>query len=215
MSRQPPEERGTPWWIVFGVFVALPVAVAFFISREAGAQLIRRKAIASSHGWAVEVKNEGQRGWILHGFHRDLEFEGVHLLRVGGGTGWRLRMPAGRQFPSWVLFARRGTEWKASEFGTISTLVTRSELPPEVELPSLPDVRVFASQGEPLLALDPLIAAARTLSSLQGPVALSLVDDGVVLDGPGDLPEGEGLRPYLDFTAGVVRLFSPDAGPVP
>ena len=83
MSSSPPTttQRGTPWWVVLGIFVVLPVTLSFVLSRQAAAQLIRRKAVASSHGWAIENKNEGQRVWILHGFHRDVEFEAVHLLR--------------------------------------------------------------------------------------------------------------------------------------
>ncbi len=214
MSTQglPQEEKGTPWWVVFLIFVVLPVTVAFFISRHAGAQLIRRKAIASSHGWAIEVKNEGQRGWVLHGFHRDVEFEAVHLLREGGGTAWRLRMGAGRSFGSWLLVSAPGLEWRARDFGTISTLVTRDALPPKVATPaSLGELEVFGD-AQDLLALDPLVHHLAALKRLPTPVAVSLVDDAVVLDGLGDLPEGEALLPYLDFAAITVRIFSPDAG---
>lgn len=214
MSSEPKEERGTPWWVVFGVFVVLPVAAAYFISREAGAQQIRRKAIASAHGWAVEVKNEGQRGWILRGFHRDAQFEAVHLLRVGGGNAWRVRMPVAKSFPSWLLVATKGTAWQPGDFGTISTLVTRTELPPVLMAPpaAWSGFQVFAPADEPLLALDPLVKGVATLGSLKGEVAVSLVDDGVVLDGQGPLPEGEALVPYLDFASGLAQLFSADAG---
>lgn len=213
-SSQPKEEKGTPWWVVFLVFVALPVTLAFVISRQAGAQLIRRRAIASSHGWAIEVKNEGRRGWILHGFHRDVEFEAAHLIREGGGTAWRLRMPAGRTFPAWLLVRTPGADWQPRDYGTISTLVTRDALPPLAPTPSaLGELEVFANADEVLLALDPLVkqlSAVRTVGQL--PLSLSLVDDAVVLDGQGDLPEGEALLPYLDLAASVVRVFSPDAG---
>lgn len=209
---QPKEEKGTPWWVVFLVFVVLPVTVAFFISRHAAAQLIRRKAIASAHGWAIEVKGEGQRSWVLHGFHRDLEFEAVHLLREGGGTAWRLRMGTGRSFGSWLLVSASGMGWRARDFGTISTLVVREALPPKQATPAnLGALEVYGDAVE-LLALDPLVAQLATLERLPTPVAVSLVDDGVVIDGLGDLPEGEALLPYLDFVAGTVRLFAPDAG---
>ena len=75
------------------VFIVVPLALAFVISRQAGAQQIRRKAIAKSYNWAVENKNEGQLAWILRGFHRDVPFEAVALLREGGGAAWRVRMP--------------------------------------------------------------------------------------------------------------------------
>lgn len=213
MSSSPPTttQRGTPWWVVLGIFVVLPVTLSFVLSRQAAAQLIRRKAVASSHGWAIENKNEGQRVWILHGFHRDVEFEAVHLLREGGGTAWRLRMPLGRQVPSWVLVTSPGVDWPAPTYGTISTLTTRSELPPP--LPDAPGGLLV--RAAPQVATEMLLPPVVTLLSnakLPGEWTVSFVDDAVVLDGAGDLPEGEGLLPWLELSASLVRVFSPDAG---
>lgn len=205
-----PKPRSAPWWLVVGIFVVVPVTLSFIISRQAAAQQIRRKAIASSHGWAIENKNEGQRAWILHGFHRDVEFEAVHLLREGGGTAWRLRMPLGREVPSWVLVAKPG-DWRAIDFGTISTLVTRSELPPV----ATGGPAAFTTYGAPAVVtemLRPQVMSALSSTTLPGVFALSFVDDAVMIDGAGDLPEGEALVPWLDFSASLVRVFSPDAG---
>lgn len=212
MSGETQQRKKTaPWWLVMGLFVVLPVVVAFFISRQAAAQHIRRKAIASSHGWALENKNEGRRAWVLHGFHRDVEFEAVQLLREGGGTAWRARMPLGRQVPSWVLVTRPGADWRPLDFGTISTLVTRSELPPPVAS-GLQGFEVRAAPDAAALMLTPEVVSAVTKTTQPGQWAVSFVDDGVVLDGLGDLPEGEALVPWLDLLATLVRVFSPDAG---
>jgi hypothetical protein len=45
-----------------------------------------------------------------------------------------------------------------------------------------------------------------------GALNVSFVDDAVVMDGSGDLPEGEALLPWLELSARLVRVFSPDAG---
>ncbi|MBL8919836.1 MAG: hypothetical protein JNJ54_13290 [Myxococcaceae bacterium] len=204
------QERLTPWWLVMAIFVLLPVVVAFLISRQAAAQQIRRKAIASSHGWAIENRNEGQRAWVLHGFHRDVEFEAVQLLREGGGTAWRLRMPLGRVAPSWVLVSRTPT-WRAQDFGTISTLLTRSELPP----PATGGPTGYSVWGAPEVQatfLSPPVVALLTAATFEGQWAVSFADDGVVVDGLGAMPEGEALLPWLDLAAALVRVFSPDAG---
>jgi hypothetical protein len=204
-------ERGTPWWVVLGVFVVLPVTVSFVLSRQAAAQLIRRRAVASAHGWAIETKNEGQRAWILHGFHHDVEFEAVHLLREGGGTAWRLRMPLGRQVSSWVLVTSPGVDWAASRYGTVSTLVTRTELPPT--LPDAPaGLFVRAAPQVATELLRPPVIGLLSSAKLPGQWAVSFVDDALVLDGDGDLPEGEALLPWLELGARMVRVFSPDAG---
>ncbi len=213
MSSVPPttSQRATPWWAVLGIFVVLPVTLAFVLSRQAGAQLIRRRAIASSHGWAVEKKNEGQREWILHGFHRDVEFEAVHLLREGGGTAWRLRMPLGRQVSSWVLVTSPGLDWPAPMYGTISTLVARSELPPpRSDAPA--GLTVFAAPQAATEILLPPVVTLVSSAKLPGAWAVSFVDDAIVMDGSGALPEGEALLPWLDLAASLVRVFSPDAG---
>lgn len=202
---KPAPARTTPWWVVLVVFVVIPVSLAFLISRQAAARQIRRKAIASSHGWAIENRNEGQRAFILRGFHRDVEFEAVQLLREGGGTAWRLRMAAGRTFPEWTLVVIGERPLRAEDFGTISTLVTRQQLPPA---------------GAPLGALKvsgpPPSEAVRSVlerAALEVPgLAVSLVDDGVVLDGEGELPEGEALVPVLDLAVAVVRALGPDGG---
>lgn len=206
----PPKPRSAPWWLVVVIFVVVPVTLSFIISRQAAAQHIRRKAIASSHGWALENKNEGQRAWILHGFHRDVEFEAVHLLREGGGTGWRLRMPLGREVPSWVLLTKEGT-WRAIDFGTISTLVTRRELPPVAS----GGPAGFTTWGAPAIVaemLRPQVMSVLSSTTLPGAFGVSFVDDAVMIDGAGDLPEGEALLPWLDLGASLVRVFSPDAG---
>lgn len=213
MSGEPtkPTQRGTPWWVVLGVFVVLPVTLGFVLSRQAGAQLIRRRAIASSHGWAVEKKNEGQREWILHGVHRDVEFEAVHLLREGGGTAWRLRMPLGREVSSWVLVTSPGLDWPAPLYGTISTLVARSALPPTVsDAPGGLIVRSSPQAASEMLS--PPVVGLLSNAKLPGDWAVSFVDDAVVMDGAGALPEGEALLPWLDLAASLVRVFSPDAG---
>jgi hypothetical protein len=207
---QPKRPRLAPWWLVMGVFVLLPVVVAFLISRQAAAQQIRRKAIASSHGWAIENRNEGQRAWVLHGFHRDVEFEAVQLLREGGGTAWRLRMPLGRVVPSWVLASRTAT-WRPQDFGTISTLVTRSELPP-AGAGGLAGYTVWGAAEVQATFLSPPVAGLLSAAAFEGQWAVSFVDDGVVVDGLGAMPEGEALLPWLDLTAALVRVFSPDAG---
>ncbi len=211
MTTTPSKPRTAPWWLVVGIFVVVPVTLSFIISRQAAAQHVRRKAIASSHGWALENKNEGQRAWILHGFHRDVEFEAVQLLREGGGTSWRLRMPLGREVPSWVLFAKPH-DWRAIDFGTISTLVTRSELPPVF---TSGGPAGFTTSGAPAVVaevLRPQVMSALSATTLPGVFAVSFVDDAVMIDGVGDLPEGEALLPWLDLSAALVRVFSPDAG---
>lgn len=210
MTTTPSKPRTAPWWLVVGIFVVVPVTLSFIISRQAAAQHVRRKAIASSHGWAIENKNEGQRAWILHGFHRDVEFEAVQLLREGGGTSWRLRMPLGREVPSWVLFAKP-YEWRAIDFGTISTLTTRTELPPV----ATGGPAGFTTSGAPAVVaevLRPQVMTALSATTLPGVFAVSFVDDAVMIDGLGDLPEGEALLPWLDLSASLVRVFSPDAG---
>ncbi|MER2561044.1 MAG: hypothetical protein ABTQ32_10010 [Myxococcaceae bacterium] len=210
MTTTPSKPRTAPWWLVVGIFVVVPVTLSFIISRQAAAQHVRRKAIASSHGWALENKNEGQRAWILHGFHRDVEFEAVQLLREGGGTSWRLRMPLGREVPSWVLFAKP-YEWRAIDFGTISTLTTRTELPPV----ATGGPAGFTTSGAPAVVaevLRPQVMSALSATTLPGVFAVSFVDDAVMIDGVGDLPEGEALLPWLDLSASLVRVFSPDAG---
>ncbi|MDP3238224.1 MAG: hypothetical protein Q8S33_19375 [Myxococcales bacterium] len=213
MSSSPPttKPRGTPSWVVLGIFVVLPVTLAFVLSRQAGAQLIRHRAIASSHGWTVEKKNEGQREWILHGFHRDVEFEAVHLLRQGGGTAWRLRMPLGREVSSWVLVMSPGVDWPAPTYGTISTLTTRTELPPL--LPDAPGgLLVRAAPQAANEVLLPPVVNLLSAAKLPGEWTVSFVDDGIVMDGSGALPEGEALLPWLELSANLVRVFSPDAG---
>ena len=210
MTTTPSKPRTAPWWLVVGIFVVVPVTLSFIISRQAAAQHVRRKAIASSHGWALENKNEGQRAWILHGFHRDVEFEAVQLLREGGGTAWRLRMPLGREVPSWVLFAKPH-DWLAIDFGTISTLTTRTELPPV----ATGGPAGFTTSGAPAVVaevLRPQVMSALSATTLPGVFAVSFVDDAVMIDGVGDLPEGEALLPWLDLSASLVRVFSPDAG---
>jgi hypothetical protein len=207
----PKESKGTPSWVVLVIFVVVPLVLAFVISRQAGAQQIRRKAIAKSYNWAVENKNEGQVAWILRGFHRDQPFEAVALLREGGGEGWRARIAVSRSFPAWVLFATKGTEWQAKDFGTISTLVTRTALPPMAQ--PLEPFAVFSQPGEALLALDPLVKRLPGLPPGLAPLAVSFVDDGVVLDGRGPLPEGQALLPALDYLVDLVLILEPrDAG---
>ncbi len=196
--------KGTPSWVVLLVFVVVPLALAFVISRQAGAQQIRRKAIAKSYNWAVENKNEGQLAWILRGFHRDVPFEAVALLREGGGAAWRVRMPVSSTFPSWVLLATKDETWAAKDFGTISTLVTRTALPPSAQPRGA--FSVWAEPGVALLALDPLTQRLAAAPKDLTPLAISFVDDGVVLDGRGDLPEGQALLPALDFLAELVRV---------
>lgn len=210
MTTTPSKPRTAPWWLVVGIFVVVPVTLSFIISRQAAAQHVRRKAIASSHGWALENKNEGQRAWILHGFHHDVEFEAVQLLREGGGTAWRLRMPLGREVPSWVLFAKPH-DWRAIDFGTISTLTTRTELPPV----ATGGPAGFTTSGAAAVVaevLRPQVMSALSATTLPGVFAVSFVDDAVMIDGVGDLPEGEALLPWLDLSASLVRIFSPDAG---
>lgn len=206
-----PQPRSVPWWVVVAVFVVLPVTLSFVISRQAAAQLIRRKAIASSHGWATENKNEGRRVWILRGFHRDVEFEAVQLLREGGGGAWRLRMGLGFEVPSWVLLTRPGAPFRAEDFGTISALVTRSALPPSLPSP-VAGLAVRAEVAAAERVLSPALFSVVTAAALPGDWAVSLVDDAVVLDGVGDLPEGEALVPFLELSASLVRLLSRDAG---
>lgn len=202
---KPAAARTTPWWVVLVVFVVIPVSLAFLISRQAAARQIRRKAIASSHGWAIENRNEGQRAFILRGFHREVEFEAVQLLREGGGNAWRLRMAAGRTFPEWTLLVIGDRALRAADFGTISTLVTREQLP--APGPLLGAVRLFGPP--PPEAVRALVERAPAEAA---GLAVSLVDDGVVLDGEGELPEGEALVPVLELAASIVHGLAADAG---
>lgn len=204
-------QRSVPSLLVLGLFVVLPVTVAFLISRQAAALQVRRKAIAGAHGWATENKNEGQRAWIVRGFHHDVEFEAVHLLREGGGTAWRVRLPLGHEVPSWVLVTAPGVDWPPGHYGTISTLVTRTELPPP--WPGAPSgllVRAAPEVGARMLL--PAVVAALASPPKPDGWAISFVDDAVMIDGAGDLPEGEALTPWLTLGARLVRVFSPDAG---
>lgn len=209
MSEVVRERQGTPWWLVLGIFVALPVTVSFVISRQAAAQQLRRKAIASSHGWAIENKNEGQRAFIVRGFHRDVEFEAVSLLREGGGAAWRVRFGVPRQFTGWTLVRFGAEPWRANDFGTISTLVTREVLPPVVSTPAELGAAVVHATPESL-ALSP--SMLRALANPPRELAVSFADDAVVLDGTGPLPEGEALLPVLDFAVSVVSQVVADAG---
>lgn len=187
--------------MVLAVFVVVPLVVAFLISRQSGAQLLRRKAIASAHQWAVENKNEGQLVWVLRGAFRGRAFEAVQLLREGGGRAWRLRTPVRHLFRSWVLVTSSDVEWRPEDFGTISSLVVRSQLPMPADVEGQTDLRGFGEMSTlQRLGLQSLLAEFKVR---QAPFALSLVDDGIVLDGRGDLPEGEALLPWLET---VVRL---------
>ncbi|MCA3016118.1 MAG: hypothetical protein INH41_27360 [Myxococcaceae bacterium] len=213
MSPPPTTPRGTPSWVVLVVFVALPLVLAFAISRQAGALVIRRKAVANAHGWAVENKNEGRLVWVLRGSHRERPFEAVSLLREGGGEAWRARVAVSRPFQGWVLVATPG-DWQARDFGTISTLTTRSALPPRAPaVARLGGLDIYAEPSAPVLALPALLDRLSALPPGMTPLAISFVDDGVVLDGRGPLPEGEALVPVLDYLAGLVERLEPlDAG---
>jgi hypothetical protein len=78
--------------------------------------------------------------------------------------------------------------------------------------PALAGYSVWGAAGVLDDALRPGVTAALAAPGLEGTWAVSFVDDGVVLDGLGDLPEGEALLPWLDLGARLVRVFSPDAG---
>jgi hypothetical protein len=209
----PKSTKGTPAWVVLAIFVVVPLVLAFVISRQAGAQQIRRKAIAKSYNWAVENKNEGQVGWILRGFHRDRPFEAVALLREGGGDAWRARIAVRQPFGSWALVASKDGAWQAKDFGTISTLVTRTALPPAASLDAPEGFDVYAQPGDAVFALDALKRVLPRAPEGLRPLAVSFVDDGVVLDGRGPLPEGQALIPALDYLVDLVDCFEPrDAG---
>lgn len=201
------QRTGTPWWVVLGVFVVLPVLLAFFISRQAAAQQVRRKAVASSHGWAIENKNEGQRVWILRGSHGGFVFEATELLREGGGSAYRVRFPIARTFPSWSLVRFQLADFQPRDFGTISTLVRRDAFPAAIQSP----FDEVSMAGDAALLSEPkLLELLRPPPLVQ--LAVSFVDDGVVLDGTGPLPEGEALVPLLDYAARLAAHLSPDAG---
>jgi len=220
VSAQNPSSRprGVPAWVVLLGFVVLPVLVALGISRQAGARQVRRKAIASSHGWAVELKNEGRVVYVLRGFHRDRPFEAVQLLRGGADEGgaWRLRVPLQRATPSWVLVTPANLPLTPAQFGTITTLVTRTTLPPAWTGPPMVEPPwVVAGEADAVRGLldQPVRDALKRGAGLPAVPAVSFVDSAVVLDQLTDLPEGEALIPYLDFGVGLVdALDGPDAG---